>query len=101
MYYNNRIHRTTKLKPQEVIEKLDEEFRLSFYVPLNVLDFTTKIQEIQYLLQDSRWLITPSPANFQNTPVKSDLEINYFFFELFYFLKVKRIINKIIRKRNS
>ena len=32
---------------------------------------------------------------------KSDSEISYFFFDLFFFLKAKPIINRKIRKRNS
>ena len=37
----------------------------------------------------------------QKTRLKSDSEISYFFFDLFFFLKTKPIINRIIRKRNS
>ena len=35
------------------------------------------------------------------TRFKSDSEISYLFFDLFFFLKAKPIINRIIRKRNS
>ena len=35
------------------------------------------------------------------TRYKSDSEISYFLFDLFFFLKAKPIINRIIRKRNS
>ena len=42
----------------------------------------------------------PIPANPHKTRLKSDSEISYFFFDLFFFLKAKPIINRIIRKRN-
>ena len=46
MYYNNRIHRTTRLKPQEVSEKRwDEEFTLSVYN--NIVDARRKFKDRQ------------------------------------------------------
>ena len=56
------------------------------------------IQEIQYILLDSPWSITPSPANPHKTRLKSDSEKGYFIFDLFFFLKAKLIINRIIHK---
>ena len=72
----------------------------SFFIINRVLDLTTKIQEIHYLLLDSPWSITPSPTNPHKTRFKSDSEISYFFFDLFIFLKAKPIINRIIPKTN-
>ena len=40
MYYNNRIHSTTRFKSQEVIKKWDDEFTLSIYN--NIVDARRK-----------------------------------------------------------
>ena len=44
----------------------------------------------------------PIPTNpHKKKRLKSDSEISYFFFDLFFFLKAKPIINRIIPKRNN
>ena len=43
----------------------------------------------------------PIPSQSKKTCLKSDLEILYFFFELFYLSLIRPLRNKINRKRNS
>ena len=62
-----------------------------------VLDLATKIQKAE--LKSPQFTVS-SPTKLKKN-LKSNSEIDYFFFKLFCFLKARLIIDRIIRKRNS
>ena len=69
-------------------------FKIIFYL---IIEFWTLPRRSSIFYRIFRGRL-PHP---HKTRLKSDSEIRYFFFDLFFFLKAKPIINRIIRKRNS